>query len=127
MAFIYYNANPSKRNTIDCVIRGMSVLLGRDWNYVHKLLTDRADLVHEVYTRNDFWIDVLLRLGYRMYFIPNMCPQCITVRRFAQEHPVGKYLLGTGSHVIAVEDGNYIDTWDSGDELPIYYFTKEGS
>ena len=127
MAFIYYNANPSNRDTIDCVIRGMSVLLGRSWNYIHKLLTDRAELVHEVYTRNDFWIDVLLRLGYRMYFIPNTCPDCITVRRFADQHPKGKYLLGTGSHVIAVEDGNYIDTWDSGNELPIYYFTKEGS
>lgn len=124
MAFIYYNANPSNRDTIDCVIRGMTVLLGRSWNDVHRLLTDKAAKEHEVYIKNDFWIDVLLDLGYEIHYIPNTCPDCITVRRFADHHPHGKYLLGTGSHVIAIEDGNYIDTWDSGDELPIYYFVK---
>ena len=25
-----------------------------------------------------------------------------------------------------VVDGNYLDTWDSGDETPLYYFKKEG-
>ena len=125
MAFIRYNANPSNKDTIDCVIRGLTVLLDMSWNGVHKLLTDRADNEHDVYILNDFWIDVLKSFGYKLYYIPNMCPDCITVRRFAAQHPNGKYLLGTGSHVIAVDSGNYIDTFDSGDELPIYYFRKE--
>lgn len=125
MAFIRYNANPSNRDTIDCVIRGMAVLLDASWDEVHDMLTEKAGKVHEVYLRNDFWIDVLLDMGYRIFYIPNTCPDCITVRRFADHHPFGKYLLGTGSHVIAIVDGNYIDTWDSGDELPIYYFRKE--
>lgn len=125
MAFICYNANPSDRDTIDCVIRGMSVLLDLSWNQVHDLLTEKASKVHEVYIRNDFWIEVLLSMGYKLYFIPNTCPDCITVKKFADNHPEGRYLLGTGSHVIAVVDGDYIDTWNSGAELPIYYLWKE--
>ena len=27
-------------------------------------------------------------------------------------------------HVVAVIDGNYYDTWDSGDKIPIYYWYK---
>ena len=41
------------------------------------------------------------------------------------DNPEGKYLLATGTHVVTVIDGDYYDTWDSGDEIPIYYFTKE--
>ena len=125
MAFIRYNANPSNRDTIDCVIRGMSAVLDLSWNQVHDLLTEKASEVHEVYLRNDFWIEVMLSMGYKIYFIPDTCPKCITVKKFADDHPEGRYLLGTGSHVIACIDGDYIDTYDSGRLLPIYYLWKE--
>jgi hypothetical protein len=26
---------------------------------------------------------------------------------------------------VAVSDGDYFDTWDSGDEVPVYYFEKD--
>lgn len=60
-----------------------------------------------------------------MNVIPNSCPDCYTVSDFTVDFPKGKYLLGTGSHVVTVADGNYFDTWDSGNEVPIYFFTKE--
>lgn len=125
MAFIRFNANPSDKDTIDCVIRGISVLLDLTWNQVHDLLTEKAGKEHEVYLRNDFWIELLMSMGYKLYFIPDTCPNCITVERFAEDHPEGRYLLGTGSHVIVCIDGDYIDTWNSGKELPIYYLAKE--
>lgn len=49
MAFIKFNANPSDKDTIDCVIRGISVLLDLTWNQVHDLLTEKAGKEHEVY------------------------------------------------------------------------------
>jgi hypothetical protein len=27
--------------------------------------------------------------------------------------------------VVAVVDGDYYDTWDCGDEVPVYYFERE--
>lgn len=52
-------------------------------------------------------------------------PDCYNVKDFAQDHPKGRYVVGTGTHVIAVIDGNYYDTWDSGEEIPVYYWEKE--
>ena len=28
-------------------------------------------------------------------------------------------------HVVTVQDGKYYDTWDSGNEIPVYYWEKE--
>ena len=60
------------------------------------------------------------------YLIPNSCPDCYTVRDFCFDNPRGAFLLATGSHVVTVIDGDYYDTWNSGSEVPIYFWTKEG-
>ena len=40
------------------------------------------------------------------------------------DNPEGVYVVGLDSHVVAVIDGIYIDTWDSGNEIPIYYWKE---
>lgn len=126
MAFIQYNANPNNNDTIDCVIRGMSKVLDISWDAMHIILFFKAHIEKDIFLKNDVWIDLLLKdLGFDMHYVPNTCPDCITVRRFCKQHPEGKYLLGTGSHVIAIVNGDYYDTWDSGDELPLYYFYRK--
>ena len=44
---------------------------------------------------------------------------------FAAEHPSGTYILALSGHVVCVMDGDYYDTWDSGGEVPLYYWRKE--
>jgi hypothetical protein len=44
---------------------------------------------------------------------------------FCADHPNGTYVVSTGSHVVAVVDGDYYDTSDTGSEIPIAYFEKE--
>jgi hypothetical protein len=56
--------------------------------------------------------------------IPSECPDCYSVSQFCDDHPVGKFIVALNGHVLAVEDGNYYDTWDSGDETPIYFWRK---
>ena len=74
---------------------------------------------------NSVWDSFLRENGYLRYAIPNTCPNCYTVQDFAKDHPKGRYLLATGSHVVAVIDGDYFDTWDSGFEKPKSYYTKQ--
>lgn len=81
--------------------------------------------MYDMPSSNEVWGAYLKSLGFSKRIISNSCPDCYSVREFCNDHPVGRYLLATGSHVIAVIDGNYFDTWDSGDEVPTYYFTKE--
>ena len=60
-----------------------------------------------------------------MRIILDEYPDYYTVEDFCTDHPKGTYVLGTGSHAVAVVDGCYFDAWDSGSEIPIYYFSKE--
>ena len=80
--------------------------------------------MYEPEISNNVWPKLLKREGFKRYILPDTCPDCYTVRRFCLEHQNGQFILATGSHVIAVIDGDYYDTWDSGDEVPIYYFTR---
>lgn len=125
MAFVRYNENPFKNDTIDCAIRAISTFLDMSWDDVYVDLSIEGFIVKDMPNKNYVWDKYLERKGYKLYLVPDMCPNCTTVKSFANEHNTGKYLLGTGSHVIAVQNGDYYDTWDSGNELPLYYYKRE--
>ena len=71
---------------------------------------------------NEAWGLYLYRMGFEPFILPDACPECVTVREFARRFPHGRYIIGTGNHAVAVIGGNYIDTWDSGDCVPSYFF-----
>ena len=111
MAWIRYNPNPAHKETVDCVVRAISVAEGISWDEAFKALTDKAYEEKDMPSYNPTWANYLRDHGYNLYGLPNTCPRCYTVADFAYDHPEGTYVLGTGSHAIAVIDGNYIDTW----------------
>jgi hypothetical protein len=74
---------------------------------------------------NAVWAAYLRHKGFKKRVIPDTCPECYTVKDFCEEHPQGRFVLGTGKHAVAVVDGICFDTWRSEGELPIYYFEKE--
>lgn len=74
---------------------------------------------------NAIWGAYLHSKGFEREIIPNTCPDCYTVSDFCQDFPSGAYILGTGNHVVSVIDGDYYDTWDSGNETPIYFYHKQ--
>lgn len=125
MSFIYSNPNPANSVVGDCVIRAISILTKKSWEEVYDFVTERGRVMYDMPSSNAVWSSCLRILGYRRFTIPNTCPYCYTVKQFTLDHPRGRYLLATGSHVVTVIDGNYYDTWNSGDEIPIYYWTKE--
>jgi hypothetical protein len=54
--------------------------------------------------------------------LPETCPRCTTISEFARLYPKGIYIIGTGNHAVAVIDGDYYDSWDSGDEIPSFFW-----
>lgn len=124
MPWIKHNPNPAHKETIDCVVRAISVAEGISWDEAFKALTEQAYREKDMPSYNPTWANYLRDRGYELYGLPNTCPRCYTVADFSYDHPNGTYVLGTGSHAIAVIDGNYIDTWDSGNEVPMYFFKK---
>jgi hypothetical protein len=74
---------------------------------------------------NHVWGAYLRRNGWRRRLIPDDAPDDYTVADFAADHPRGTYILALDGHIVTVRDGDWYDTWDSGAEIPIYYWTKE--
>lgn len=125
MSFIFKNPNPSQNLTGDCVIRAISIAEDKDWEDTYAELVLEGYMLHDMPSANFVWGSYLTRKGYKRRAIPNTCPACYTVAEFAEDYPSGRYILATGTHVIAVINGNYYDTWDSGHEIPVYYWKKE--
>jgi len=66
----------------------------------------------------------LERNGFVKRQLPNTCPLCYRVKDFVRDHKHGIYVLGDGTHAIAVVDGYYIDTYDVGDRTVLFYYEK---
>lgn len=124
MAYIFANPNPAKKLVGDCVIRAIAILTDRSWDSVYLDLIVYTYKLKDMPSSNNAWISYLKSLGFSQFLLPDTCPDCYTVSDFAKDNPKGSFLLGTGSHVVAIVDGDYYDTWDSGEEIPIYFFSK---
>lgn len=124
--YVYYNPNPRRRTTTDCVVRAISKLMGMSWDEAFIRLSFMAYYKKDNLEKNHVWGDFLTMNGFTKHFIPNKCPNCYTVKDFAYEHPYGRYLLRidglTSGHVVTLIDGDYYDSWDSGDEVVEYYY-----
>lgn len=132
--FIRYNANPLNLNVGDCVIRALAKALSFNWFMVHDELSFLARKMYDMPSSNRVWKTYLKEMGYKETYVDNTCPDCFTVKKFCALHPKGRYVLSTcecsvansivvtGNHVVAVIDGDYYDTWDSGSDIPLSFF-----
>ena len=117
------NPNPARKEVPDCVIRAIAIALGKSWLEV-------SDELYFWYARKEFsvtcddniWGHYLYDHGFKPFLIPFECPKCITINAFTKMYPKGTYIIGTGSHAVAVIDGDYYDSWDSGNEIPSFFW-----
>lgn len=122
--FIFYNKNPAGNVTGDCVIRALSTIADSEWDDIWLEIMTLAFKEKDMMTSNRIWQKYLHSKGYIRHNIPDTCPDCYTISDFSRDFNVGSFIVGTGTHVVAVKEGNYYDTWDSGNEIPIYYWEK---
>ena len=126
MSYIWYNANPQGRNVGDCVIRALSKALNQSWEETYIALALQGFMMGDMPSANAVWGAYLRHKGFVRHLIPDDCPDDYTVADFAADNPNGVYILALSGHVVCVINGDIYDTWDSGNEIPIYYWTKKG-
>lgn len=117
-----FNPNPQDKKTGDCAVRALCAAEGLNWYEVYDELYQIGREHADMENNNGVIAEFLRDRGYTRHIIPNTCPDCYTIRDFCRDNPNGIYVVGTGTHVVAVLDGNYYDAWDSGNEVPIYYW-----
>ena len=124
MSYIHYNPNPRNKDRIDCVVRAVARVFDTDWDTAYMRLTIQGFADKSILVDDLVWGQYLRNNGFKVRPLPDTCPNCYTVKEFANDHPYGYYLLKCYGHVVAVVNGDYYDSTDTGDEVPIYYYER---
>lgn len=119
-----YNPNPFNNRVGDCVVRAISKALGQDWETTYAELAMYGFMRCDMPNANHVWGAYLKSRDYKQYLIDDKGKSVYTVEDFCQDNPHGTYILAIDGHVVCVVDGQYYDSWNSGKEIPIYYWTK---
>lgn len=125
MAYVEFSNNPYNRRVGDCAVRAISKALNKTWEDAYIALCAEGLNQADMPSANNVWGALLRKNGYKQELLPNICPDCVTVAQFAEEHPEGTYVVATPNHVVTVEDGYVYDSWDSSDEVALYFYRKE--
>ena len=110
--FVYYNQNPDGKRESDCVTRAISFATGIDYATIRRKLYHAAKL-------ND--CTKLCVCCYRLLlenvfgFEPIDC-EYMTINEFADEHPIGVYILRIDGHLTCMVDSTVYDIWDCRNE-----------
>ena len=121
MAYVEFNNNPCGRRVGDCSVRAISKALGMGWESTHLMLDVNAISMGDMPSADSVLSATLRQQG----FYKHLVDKYITVEDFCEEHPEGIFVLFLGGHVVTCIDGDYFDSWDSGKEVPQYYWSKE--
>lgn len=128
--FVYYqpNAKDLKDEYGDCQVRALSKALNISWVEAFDLT---IPICREMQTYTIFGgtceigKESLRRIGFIYSGISNKKgSKRPTVDSFAKDHPTGTYIAKVAHHVVAIVDGKYYDTWDSGQKSMYGYYEK---
>lgn len=123
--YVYYNPNPTGRKVGDCSVRAVAKALDIDWEKAYALIAVNGYSMGDMPSSDSVWGSVLRQNGFYRDTVPNSCPNCYTAGDFCKEHPRGVFVLGFGGHVSTVVDGDVYDSWDSTNEIPVYYWYRK--
>lgn len=126
--YTYYQPNDKdlKDNYGDCVIRSLTKVTGKEWLQVFEDLLVYARELQCMPNGKPCYEKYLVANNFTYHGISNKKgSKRPTVDSFAKEHKEGTYLLRVAHHCVAVVDGHYFDTWDSGECSMYGYWVKE--
>ena len=119
----FYNPNPHRNRVGDCTVRAICKATGQDWNRTYCALSAYGLACKDMPSANSVWGKYLRELGFRRYLIDEDKFD-YTVEDFCRDHPKGTYILAIDGHVVCAVDGLYYDSFDSGQEIVVFYWTR---
>lgn len=124
--FVEFNPNPSKTvKANDCTIRAYCAAEKLEWDAAYDIackygkdctyMPNDKDTVHKILEEE---------FGYIKHRIPKE-DKGMTVAEFAIKYDIGTYYVMVNRHIVAVVDGKYFDTWDSGKKKVSCYYSRD--
>lgn len=111
MNYKYYNNNPKKLLTDDCVLRSISVAEGISWNECQRKLSYYSGQEGLILNDVDF-VENYLDKRY-----PRKCYNDMTIGEFSKICPKGNFIVATKGHLTAIINNIIVDTWDCSDRI----------
>lgn len=121
--YVNFQPNPKKNNTTDCTFRAYAKAEGITWEEGYDIAS-RYGRDMKLMPNDHKVVDKIIRDEFGYNFTKLEKGSKKTVNEFAIEHPNGTYILWMHAHVVTVVDGNYYDSWDSGDRKIKGYYIK---
>ena len=119
-----YNPNPARNRVGDCTVRAITKATEKTWEEVYTALSVYGYNLCDMPSANHVWGAYLRSQRFKRCIVDDHGQDLYTVEDFCRDNPKGTYILAIDGHVVCVEDGCYYDSWDSGQEIPIYYWTR---
>ena len=128
MMWRYYNPNPVGRSEgIDCAVRAVAKALNTDWETAYILIAINGYAMGDVSCSDSVWGSVLRQHGFYRENIAKNLRGRYFVGDFAEDNPDGTFVIGTGSHAVAIVDGDIYDSFDSTDQpVEFVWYRKDG-
>lgn len=123
--YVSYNANPDGNRVGDCTVRAISAALGKNWEETYTGLALQGYIMHDMPSADHVWGAYLRNHDFERHIIPGELPDDYTVVDFCKDNPDGDYILAIAGHVVFISNGKYYDSWDSGNEIPLYYWKRK--
>lgn len=111
MNFKYYNNNPLKRYTPDCVIRSTSCATHKSWDEVYDELSDLAQYYGTMFDQKDFVIWYLDNNYERVPYLP------LKVGDVAKEYSNNIILCTMKGHICCIRYGIIYDTFNPSERI----------
>lgn len=126
--FTYYQPNGKdiKDTFGDCVIRALTKVENKSWVEVFDELAPIAREMQCMPNGKPCYEEFLKRRGYEYVGVSNKRgTKRPTVSSFALAHKQGVFIARVAHHIVAVIDGRFYDTWDSGWKSLYGYWVKK--
>lgn len=122
---IYYNPNPLKKETSDCVVRAICKATDREWDDVFKDLCEIGMKLKVMPNDDEAWKAYLKEKEFIEHKISNKKgSKRPTVASFAAARTQGTYILRVANHIVTCKDGHYYDLHDFGSSSLYGYWEK---
>lgn len=122
--WLNYNPNPKTDKANDCSIRAYCAAENLKWDDAYDIACQYGKLNYMMPNDSKNCANILTEeFGYTYHKLKKE-EKGQTVKEFAINHPEGIYVLDLPKHLVAVLNGEYYDSWDSGDKKIKGYYER---